>query len=657
MSREAPRPWRRLLALGLVQLAASAAGIGWLARGDEDAPRVAALHLGSVAALWLALAAGLVALARIDATRRCVPVFGLLPAALFAALFALYAVDAVALGNWGHTVTFSLLRDFAGNLPNLVALAPTRAAVSLGFVALAGWLFLRAAPRLRADLASFGTGASRRVAALGLAALLVGGWSAASLARAPALWSREPLASLLDLRLPRPDLPPPGAAPEGLADYRPARDFRRAHVVLIVVDALRADSMGVYDHARDTTPHLSRLRDEGKLARVELGVSTCSQSECGVLSLLGSQEAGRARPGALKLHDVLHVLGYRTRFLLSGAHLEWHGLADLFGPNVDLVRDDPTNDDANLLRALRDLPDADAARGEFLYLHLMSTHWFGVQRREHQRYQPTAKRFDWLFDIRRALAGGVDEALRGRVVNRYDNAVLQADAYLQRILDVLEAKGFLADAVVAIAADHGEALGERGDDHYGHGADLYQELIRVPILFLDTRGVADLDGTAFASQPDVAPTLLDRLGVAIPRSWDGVALGSGAPRRWSFHEAAIAGSRSRSGRDERTRAVVWRGEEGDTLKLIRFERRGGDAMRVVGRELYDLGSDPGETRDLAADAPEARTRLEARLAAHFGSAASSSIIETKTGVSSGSNWIPAKRESSASARSRGSAAR
>jgi hypothetical protein len=610
----------RLAAFGAFQLAFSAAAIALLARGSERAAEIAAIHLGLVAALWLGgvfvLGVAVQAAARPGAAFARA-LCGLVPFALFAALFTVYAADLVALRNWGHTVSLALLGQFLANVPNLVPLLPLRSAAAFGALGAAGWVYARGAAGLQAAAVRlFARRAPLVLCALIAAATALAAASGGWLARSPALWSQEPLASLLDLRVPRPGLPAASAPPAGLADYPRAQAIRRANVILIVVDALRAANMGLYGYARETTPFLSGLYARGELARIDLALSACSQSECGVLALLGARSAGRARPGDLKLNDVLHALGYRVVFLLSGAHLEWHGLGALFGPNVDVVADDPTNDDTNLGRALRELPDD--ARPTFLYLHLMSTHWFGVQRREYQRWQPTAKRFDWLFDVRRALAPQAGGDLRQRVINRYDNSVLQADAVLERLFALLAEKGLLRDAVVAIVADHGEALGERGDDYYGHGQDLYQELIRIPILFRDTRGIAGFGALPFAAITDVAPTLLDRIGAAIPPSWDGRSLLAGRPRRRSYAEAELSAARSRSGRDERVRAVVERDASGAIYKLLRFEQRESGEDRVVREELYELVGDPGETRNLVDSIdPAIRTALQARLSRHF----------------------------------------
>ena len=627
MSKAQPlRSWRLLL-LGSVQLAVSAGAIVLIVGHSERAPTLAALHLGLVAATWsAAMLLYAAALQLASRNRLLTAVFASLPYALFLALFVVYVMDVVALQHWGHMVSFSLLRQFLGNLGNVVAQVPLRSAVCFGFIALSAWCYWRLAGGVREELTALLTRRPALVLCVGIAlTTMLFAVSAGRLLRTPSLWNQEPLFALLDLRLPQSDLPTADAQPEGLADYPRQRPERRANVVLIVADALRAQSMGVYGYERPTTPFLSELTEAGRLARVDIGLASCSQSGCGVLSLLGSQAAGRERPRQMKLHDALHSFGYRIHFLLSGAHLEWQGLASFFGPNVDLVRDDPTNDDTNLVRALRELPEALPGQPAFFYLHLMSSHWFGVQQRQYQRYQPTAKRFDWLYDVKRAFADASEvQGLRQHVVNRYDNSVIQADAVIARLLGVLEAKGYLDDAIVAITSDHGEALGERGEHHYGHGMDLYQELIRVPILLGDFRedGAASVREPAafgaptFAAQADIAPTVLDRLGAPIPEPWDGVSLLRGERER-SFHAASVPAARSRSGRDERVEAVVERFPDGTLYKLMRFFERHDGEERVVRRELYELGRDPDELDDLAASAPSVVAALEARLAAHF----------------------------------------
>ena len=218
----------------------------------------------------------------------------------------------------------------------------------------------------------------------------------------------------------------------------------------------------------------------------------------------------------------------------------------------------------------------------------MSTHWFGVQRREYQRWQPTAARFDWLYDVKRALAPrvGVGGDLRQRVINRYDNSVLQADATIERLFAVLAEKGYLGDAVVAIVADHGEALGERGEDYYGHGMDLYQELIRIPILFRDTRGAGDFGALPFATlsrrRADAArpDRRRDSAGVGRALAARGLTAGAQLPRSRASRRALALGARRARARGRRARRVG-RDLQAAALRAARGERAARGPRRAL----------------------------------------------------------------------------
>jgi arylsulfatase A-like enzyme len=112
--------------------------------------------------------------------------------------------------------------------------------------------------------------------------------------------------------------------------------------------------------------------------------------------------------------------------------------------------------------------------------------------------------------------------------NRYDNGVLQADASIGQALALLRARGRLDDALVVITGDHGESLGERG--HFGHSWTLDKEVLDVPLLIWDSRGRCCAP-QAYASQLDIAPTILRSLGLPIPASWQGLPLQDPAPAR------------------------------------------------------------------------------------------------------------------------------
>jgi hypothetical protein len=106
------------------------------------------------------------------------------------------------------------------------------------------------------------------------------------------------------------------------------------------------------------------------------------------------------------------------------------------------------------------------------------------------------------------------------------------DGVTRQLFDALAAKHSLDDAMVVVTGDHGEGLGER---HWAHGWNLYNEDIRIPLLLYDTPAASYPD-LSFAAQVDIAPTILDRLGLPIPSSWVGQSLLAPTGTRFTYHQ-------------------------------------------------------------------------------------------------------------------------
>ena len=105
---------------------------------------------------------------------------------------------------------------------------------------------------------------------------------------------------------------------------------RRKHVVLIIVDSLRADRMQVYGYPRPTTPFPVELVQSGRMKKVDAAFSSCSESFCGITSTLASREFRDISARTFQLQDVLRDQGYQTWFLLSGNHRAWNGLPSFY---------------------------------------------------------------------------------------------------------------------------------------------------------------------------------------------------------------------------------------------------------------------------------------------------------------------------------------
>jgi len=221
-----------------------------------------------------------------------------------------------------------------------------------------------------------------------------------------------------------------------------------------------------------------------------------------------------------------------------------------------------------------------AHRGEdaFLYLHLMDPH---QPYRSHSANDPQAPNLEPLATRRRRATAG-EEALLQRL---YAGEVEHVDRILSPFLAELP-----DDAVVVFTSDHGEALGEHGA--WGHGLNLYQEAVRVPLLIRGP-GVVEGDVDRPVQLLDLGPTVLDLMGVAGGNALEGRSLlagGStaplvsttfgGGPLRWAWRrdrDKLVLRMAAQPGIGAESRSAMI---EGDPLPSGAFH--------------FDLAADPNE---------------------------------------------------------------
>jgi glucan phosphoethanolaminetransferase (alkaline phosphatase superfamily) len=459
-----------------------------------------------------------------------------LGALLLSALIAYYALVLIGLRAWGRVVSLDLIVAYGAELPKFaealgIALPPAGAALAaaLLLVFAAAWLYLG-----RFDWAPLAARALRAplVALMAVAGTLACGLELYRFLAGPPATQYEPISVTLNPLLAARDVN--GHAVDLLAAarrdaeqdaarraYRPAAGAQRRNVILIVVDALRADHMGIYGYGRDTTPQLQALQRGGKLRFAPAVRAVCSSSMCGLLAIATSQFVHQFSDRPVTLQEVLRRHGYRVHMLLAGDHTLFYGLKQAYG-EVDSYFDARAagqmsymNDDRLVLQRLAGFAEWDG-NPVMMQFHLMSAHSLGARDPKTVRYTPARN-----YALHMQEAGDDVEA---SAVNFYDNGVLQADAMIGAILDILARKGYLREALVAITADHGEALGEHG--FFQHANSVREEVLRVPLVLLSYgyRPTGHIDGGRLASQVDIAPTLLAELGLPLPQTWQGRAL-------------------------------------------------------------------------------------------------------------------------------------
>jgi tetratricopeptide (TPR) repeat protein len=193
----------------------------------------------------------------------------------------------------------------------------------------------------------------------------------------------------------------------------------------------------------------------------------------------------------------------------------------------------------------------------------------------------------------------------------YDGEVAYVDAAAGKLLSALRTKGLYNDALIAVMADHGEALGEHGER--SHGIFLYDETIHVPLLFkLPGAHPGAKRVQTRAGLIDITPTILDAAGLRIPEAVQGqslLSLGKPGPVETRSGSAATQRSPDRPAyaeTDYPRRAFGW-----SSLHSL----RAGKYLFISApqRELYDQASDPAAAHNLAHASPAVSDTLAAQI--------------------------------------------
>jgi arylsulfatase A-like enzyme len=333
-----------------------------------------------------------------------------------------------------------------------------------------------------------------------------------------------------------------------------------AHVLLVTIDALRADHLGAYGYARPVSPALDALSRESVL--FERAYAQAPHSSYSLSSLHTSAyvheivELGQPLPSAT-LATTLRDFGYHTAaFFTDGIfHTEGQKLKPLRDDAFGFALFDHTNRESEQ-QTDRVLQEVERIKQRGEPPSLLWVHYFDV----HEPYQETT-----------FGSGEMD---------RYDSEILHVDRELARLVRVLEER-FEREVVIAITADHGEEFRDHGGVY--HGSTLYDEQVRVPLLLR----VPSLPAGRFAAPVesiDVVPTLLGAVGAPVPASMRGRdlrALATGKAAAGPVFSAVLT----------KRMALSW------PHKLIAD-------LRFGLFELYDLAADPSERRNLAGQKPE-----------------------------------------------------
>ncbi len=378
---------------------------------------------------------------------------------------------------------------------------------------------------------------------------------------------------------------------------------RPRNVIVLLVDTLRADHLGVYGYGRDTSPHLDALAREAVLFEDARSQASCTFPSVNSLLtsrytavFLGQPDKTMGIPqGVPSLAEVLRGQGYRT--VAVSASPVVRKSPSRFNPTggydrgFERFHEDCLWKPAECVnRAALEQLRADDGRPFFLYLHYMDPHGpYAPPAGFARRYAtaPSDKEFiragnpnpigDMLY--KGAPDPGVTPADLQHLVDLYDDEIAYFDTQLAELVADLRKAGRLEDTVLVLASDHGEEFLEHG--HIKHCRTLFDTSIKVPLL-MKVPGVEAGAVPHPVENVDIVPTLLDYLEIGTA----GLTLEGESLRPLIEGEAPAP----EDGRQLASQGP-WRSIADGRFKLI-HDLAGGNFA------LYDLTADPGETADV-----------------------------------------------------------
>jgi len=403
---------------------------------------------------------------------------------------------------------------------------------------------------------------------------------------------------------------------------------RKRNLLFFGVDSMWADHMSCYGYERLTTPYIAQLASEGVLFERNYSphipttsayASMLTGMDCFSTEVVALRHRGGLTPKVTTLPEALREAGYETVCVGFSGNAASRGFDKYLGfPGWGSWEQRPLRK-AELLNEVT-LPElerlAEADKPFFLFLRHMDPHApylppppYDTMFYSKDPCDPTktsmepVKAFKPFRDFHLSwMPPGVTDA--DHVVAQYDGELAYMDACIQRLLTRLEELGLADDTLVVLNSDHGETLTDHDCyfDHHG----MYDCTLHVPlVLRLPGRLPEGLRVPGYSSHQDLAPTILELLGVKTKIKFDGKSL-----------MPLVRGARVSNASEFYITECTWMRKHGwrtpEWKLMVALEP---DFHFKPEVELYNLVQDPGEFVNLASKEPTVVEMLRGRMEA------------------------------------------
>ncbi|MBN2134917.1 MAG: sulfatase [Acidobacteria bacterium] len=354
------------------------------------------------------------------------------------------------------------------------------------------------------------------------------------------------------------------------------------NILLISLDTLRPDHLGIYGYERDTSPNIDIFARKSILFKNATAQSNWTlPSHMSFFASLFPMETGygwrkdlhqsvRFAQEVKLLPEYMKENGYTTGAITGGGYV-----SGFFGFNrgMDYFKiieencEDTVTESIEWIKRNRDTKF-------FFFLHTYEIH------------KP------YTHDYFLEKEGKPNQTVKDKTIARYDSGIRYTDEQIGRLFDYLEKTGLYDQTLIVITSDHGEnfEILDREKVYGDHGKTLYNREIQVPLIIggaLDKTGGKVIESQV--SLVDLMPTILDYAEIDIPSGIRGVSLrdinhGDNMDRRTAYSEAVFNINEKKSLRNTRYKVI----------KNYRFNK---DKVST-NLEFYDLSTDRQERQNL-----------------------------------------------------------
>lgn len=307
-------------------------------------------------------------------------------------------------------------------------------------------------------------------------------------------------------------------------------DKPRWNVLVILVDTLRQDHLGIYGYSRNTSPNIDRIAQQGIVFEDALTVAT--QALPAVSSLFASQPSRRLLTqygvnlanAPMVMAEYLQEQNYRTGAFLTNRTLvreaNFHRGFETFIENNTYK----LHQKAELLHEhLLPWLAANPKQPFFAYAHYMEVHdpyrapeeYAYLFFPEDYPLPPMIHRGEVTPYQNKILMEGlqldIPEEKKEEIIKLYDACIRNIDDRIADLFKFLEENNLRENTIIWITSDHGEELFDHGS--VKHGYTLYDEILRIPMILLYPGGPKGLRIKGQVDLTDILPTTLELLGV------------------------------------------------------------------------------------------------------------------------------------------------